>query len=500
MKPGEPRPGPGGRRGAGNSWLVVVLAGLFLPALTAPAGGAQTFQPVVVVAIIDTAINPWHEEFRERAFGGEPATYIAGFPAGAVPVALTLDAGTFQEAFDADKQNLLNTIQKGTFVTFPGTKIVGALSLDPWDARRPLLVPVPGLDPHGVRMSSRLAGNTVSLAGPEVRLVFVQGVRNDADREAAVRWAAAQPWIDIISVSFGSFFAKVCVDDVCLDGNFRNAPHLRSAAGTLADAFEEASHTKPFFASAGNGLTEVPGTQGSVGGITGFPTWLRGVSGAPDAISVGANDNGRLTTWANWDPYVVADGCANPAATHDSLAELRNVASGTSSATPFAAGGAARIVFEARRILGDAGVGPRDGAPGAPGTFDSGFPGDRTKVLAEGPAGLVAQGPIADGVLTVLDLKDLLYHTALETGTEDGSDGNACDLGKFGGVPGTENVPTAAGSTFSGFGEVNGLSLARALAVLGGEQALPFRPVDDAHYLRAHALRNLTWSLPPPDV
>ena len=59
----------------------------------------------------------------------------------------------------------------------------------------------------------------------------------------------------------------------------------------------------------------------------------------------------------------------------------------TSSATPFAAGGAARMLLEARRILGDTGTGVTKG------------------VVASGPKGRVKDGPLADGEFTLEEWK-----------------------------------------------------------------------------------------------
>ena len=100
------------------------------------------------------------------------------------------------------------------------------------------------------------------------------------------------------------------------------------------------------------------------------------------------------------------------------------------------------------------------------------------------------------------EFKDVLYHTALVTPTDDKSDGVRCDaqsnLPGGGGTPagGTyvpaSAVPEDARFPFDGYGEINHASIAAAVKVLAGETKLPARPGDDGQYERARDVKMQT--------
>lgn len=420
-------------------------------------------RPRVVVAVVDSDLNFYHAEFAREG----PGVLIPGVAMH--PIELTLGAGDRAAAEKAD-HGMLMGMETGKLYAFPGTK-VAAISFVSKDGDWPLVLNKRGTFSHGTMTASRATGNTVSLlAGePDVDLVFVQGISADA-----VRWAAEQPWIDVISVSSSASAVTI-------------APGAGNALdGDVIEAFVEASHRKPLFLSVGNGVGNA--------GVAGFPSWLRGASGAADAISVGANDNDYYAHWANQDPYVSADGCANPVAADDETSGVQNTGGGTSSATPFAAGGGARLILEARRLLGDLQTGPRETGAAASG-WDSLAPADATVALAVGPAGLVATGPLVDGVFTLRELKDVLYHTALALPTSDATDGEACATSGHAGnayfvIATAESVPAPARFAAFGYGEVNVASVEAGMLVLRGSADLPVRADDDLHYARAHAMKS----------
>jgi hypothetical protein len=464
-----------------NGLLPLLLAALLLAGCSSPAsgpapsaeGGAAAAQPSVVIAVIDTGINLYHSEYRRS----DPLPVPAGVPDRA-PVQLTLGAESYAAAEKADHDALMKLKPK-TLYTFPGTKVLAAISFeDPGQtvpSDWPLILDQPKTYAHGTMTTSRATGNTVSIPGNDtgVWLVLVQGFTPEA-----VQWAAEQPWIDLISISAGL-------------SPYSIAPLVPNALDTTAiPAYNAASHAKPFFASSGNGMGNA--------GVLGFPAAMRGSSGVPDAVSVGANDNDQISHWHNQGPYVSADGCNNPRADPADLGKILMDGGGTSSATPFSAGGGAKMLLEARRILGDTAVGPRaapgPSAPAAPGAWSSGRPEDAQVVLAQGPAGLAAEGPLADGVFTLAEFKDVLYHTALVTPTDDASDGVRCDAqnnaegsGTWAGgtyVP-ASSVPADERFPFDGYGEVNHQSIAAAVEVLLGHAGVPARPADDASYAQA---------------
>jgi hypothetical protein len=450
-----------------------IAAGLVLALLAgcteAPAPAAEPApaappeaRPSVVIAVIDTGMNLYHGEYLRPAGAVEPA----GIPARA-PVQLTLGAESFDDAREADEAALM-AMERETLYTFPGTKVLAGISFQDRADDWPLILDRPGVYTHGTMTTSRAVGNTVAIGGAEadIWLVIVQGFSADS-----VRWAAQQPWIDLISISAGISPYSIVP----------GAPNALDSEGI--PAYNAASHAKPFFASTGNGLGNA--------GVAGFPAATRGSSGVPDAVSVGANDNDRMSQWHNQGPYISADGCANPAAQPDSLDAIDNTGGGTSSATPFSAGGGALLLLQARQLLRDTAVGPRAGPAGSAAGADawsSGRVEDATVVLAQGAAGLVAKGPLADGVFTLLEFKDVLYHTALVTATEDPSDGDACEQVGTSPTP-ADAVPEDQRFAVQGYGEVNHASIAAAVAVLLGQADLPERPADDESYAQQRGIK-----------
>ena len=477
----------------------LLLAGCVSPGASVEPASDRPDLPegrsAVVIAVIDTGINLYHKEYALLPAEGEAAAPVGPAPellAGLgvpelVPVALSTGLD-WADAVAQDKETLL-AMEPETLYTFPGTRVLAAISFQSSGGQRctggligqaqgtstcedwPLILDMPG--GHGTMTTSRAIGNTVSIGGAErdIHLVVVQGFTPDA-----LRWVADQDWIDMASLSAGlSPYGIVPGVPLVLD---------QAGMSEAIEAFNYLSHRKPFFASTGNGF----GNAGTLG----FPSWARGSSGVPDALSVGANDNARMSQWHNQDPYVSADGCANPSADSDDTESVSNYGGGTSSATPFTAGGGAKLLLEARRLLGDTQVGPRvDESLKAEG-WSSGRAEDATIVLAKGEAGLVPEGPLADGVLTLLEFKQLIYLTALATPTADESDGDECLIVMAGGFPGGENLPAAARFPIHGYGEVNHASIDAAIAVLKGEAPMPERGEDDVQYHMARERKMMT--------
>ena len=427
-------------------------------------------RPSVVIAVIDTGINVYHSEYRLDAAAASlappPSLDVLaslGIPE-RLPIPLSLDDADWDTLVERDMETLM-TMEPRTLYTFPGTRILGAISFQDRAEDWPVILDHPERYTHGTMTTSRAIGNTVSIGGaePDIHLVMVQGFNTEA-----LEWVAEQDWIDIASISAGLSFTPI-------------APGVANAgeAAGLSDAipvYNRLSHVKPFFASTGNGV----GNAGALG----FPSWLRGASGTPDVLSVGANNNGQMSHWHNQDPYISADGCANPAADPGSADEITNSGGGTSSATPFSAGGGAKLLLEARRLLNDTTLGPRVDESLAEEGWSSGRAADATIVLAKGEPGLVADGPLADGVLTLTEFKQAIYLTALATPTDDESDGDACDV-SAGGFPAGENLPAPARFPIHGYGEVNHASIDAAIAVIRGEAPMPERPDDDQQYMLA---------------
>lgn len=479
-------------RAAGGYYVAVVAfaaapaasyrgtARIFAQAAPAP-GPKVNAGPQVVTALIDTGINPYHVTFRDgsRLAQMHPASYIPGYPANALPLRLSLGAPTLADALRRDAP-VWRKVQPGVLYYVPGTRIVGLISLSAGGVRcgQPDFFPANQVGPceertllddhgHGTMTASRATAGTHSL-GSQSRLVMIEGI--DA---GSVRWAADQGWIDVQSNSWAEIL-----------------PH--PATQLFSDvnaAFKHAARRHLVFAASGNGI-------GGFFGLAPHNTYTLSTA-APGVILVGAHDNGRMALWSGAPAYVVTDGYGGWMAAHDSKTRFApdSVACCTSAASPYAAGGAARVILAARRILGSSQVGVRNG------------------IVARGLRGLVAKGPLADGVLTLTEVRQLLLRTAESPprrGRDDGlaqwtGDPRAPDQANRGPganpyCNGCQTLPLAWTTIPSdvpsyllvGYGAVNERSTDLAIRVLAGRASTPARPDEDAFFEFDQAFRDFT--------
>lgn len=419
---------------------------------TAAPRAATTPPPQSVVAMIDTGINPYHINFRDESplAYQHPSTYIPGYPADAEAIVLTLNANNLDDVVKADA-DVWKNVEAGKLYWIPGTKIVGAYA----DSDSGSDVGNIFDTGHGTMTSSRAAGNQYSLC-PECRIAMVQGFTG-----AAVSWAAAQPWIDAQSNSWSPLVVFQQGDAAQEQG--------------LADAFAAAAQEQLVFGSAGNGIA------GKLG-VLGHPSFTRSTSGPTGVVSVGGHDNGQVILWSGTWPHVVADACDNWAAVSDTIDDFSDSAGGgTSSASPYAAGEAARVVLEAKRLMAST------EAAAEPGVAAVGTP-------------YAASPFLEDGTLTQDEVKSILMKTAVARPQKTEHDGADC------GVTGTpyttypiawENIPEQTPTYyFIGYGQISVTSLDAALAVLRGDQPLPDRPMEDQWNSYADMLRDAYNGLP----
>lgn len=183
----------------------------------------------VVIAVIDNGFDPYHLEWRAAAMpqhadadpsndlplDAPPHAWLAGFPdpssfASYDALRLTLptdpDAKVADAAAaDADAWTAMpaSTPKTVHFRWVPGTKVVGIV-----DFGDRTLVPSDG-EMHGAKTTSVAAGATFGTC-PECLLVFIQ----HGSEEEGIRWAMAQPWIDVVSNSYGhaSEFTDAAID------------------------------------------------------------------------------------------------------------------------------------------------------------------------------------------------------------------------------------------------------------------------------------------------
>jgi hypothetical protein len=464
--------------------LVAALAAF--ACLAAPAVVADAFQPAnppqpnAVVGLVDTGIDAYHAGFRDRSPRAyeHPSTYLPGYPKNAVALRLTLDTKDYWAAVRKDCATWAK-VKPGTLYWIPGTRIVGAISFKPaaavnCEADKPAGMPILDEAGHGTMTASRATGagygacrTCLVVSAQYVDAIPLVGSESSTKPAVdAIRFLAKNnTWIDAQSNSWGPFVPGW--DPTGKAG-------LLTANPELVKAVEEVSKAHLAFWAAGNGAA-------FRFGIVGHPTLLTPHLG-PSAIIVGGHDSGMVITWPGFAPHVVSDACNSWAAkamtTRDSG---DSVGGGTSGATPFVAGSAGEILLEARGILGD----PRTGVRG--------------DVVAKGRAGIVKTGPLADGVLTLAEWRQVLFETAVRRPLKQYEDGPVCTptsggSGMYDASPVAWNqVPDQFPEyTLIGYGAVDRTSVAVAGKVLRGTAPLPARPDTDRYFATDRQVRETT--------
>jgi hypothetical protein len=344
----------------------------------------------VVVAVIDSQLSPYHWDFVDhqmpQALAGDPLpldeapdTWLPGF---------TTDGLDSYEAFpitlaewddewvadlrdeDAERWAEFPSSRPGAvnYRWIPGTKIIGALAFGTSSF-------VGDNDAHGTKSASVSVGNYHGTC-PECLLVHIRysGV---AGGEAAIEWAMNQPWIDVITNSYG--FSAVSRD--------------RLYSGSDTDLQREASERgQTIFFSSGNGQANTftaPNT-----------TYFSSQEGPDWIVTVGAiTPSGGGYTGSGKPADVSAPGMSYPSMGGHTVTGTGTF-SGTSNATPTTAGLYASALGWARGELG--GVRLQDDgviARGAP--VECGGAHDDCE--------------LADGALTAEELRTRLLHGAVRT-------------------------------------------------------------------------------------
>ena len=390
---------------------------------------------VVVIAVVDSNINPYHWDYLaakmpqalnddpndDLPLDQDPATWLPGHPgAGAFksyqPLNLSLDATNPKvdtaalAAKDAAEWGKIN-YSEGTdnaqvsMYWIPGTKIIGHVAFPGASIGDPLTTQLLGsssgpvntfaTSSHGIGTSSVSAGN-IHGACPHCLIVYVHGTSEQANE-----WVAKQDWIDLQTNSWGLALA------------YRD----RIYAGSDTEAQRKAvERGQQIFFSAGNGQENafiVPNTtlQSSQEG----PDWI---------VTVGATDSvdGSSPSGHGKPADIASIGDSYPSAYGgDGTATGEGDFSGTSNATPVIAGLYGEALYRLRRAL-----------PGASRVQKEG-------VIATGSAACGsanAQCPLADGKLTVHELRAALFRAA-----EHSAKGwNIGGLGGITTIPGTGNI------------------------------------------------------------
>jgi hypothetical protein len=279
------------------------------PPFSATKDGA-TADSRVVVAVVDSGINPYHDFFQVAESSVTPDV-LAEFGIGADQIVTLTRTGDPVADYEADKSRIWDTIQPETPYWFTGTNII-ATSFDP--GSRPIL-PDDSRDTHGVGVTASVLG-----ANPEAIIAFVEGINNDSET-----FAFTHPAVDVITTSYG------------FPGSIPLGFHLeKSFEGVvgLGKVHTGASDNSP-------ALSPFDGTSG--------PWWALGIAGFQEGST-----EGRQLLSGNVVDFVADFTQTLPYCDLCQSGGERSV-SGTSFATPTSAGVASKVLLEARRAAGHVG-------------------------------------------------------------------------------------------------------------------------------------------------
>ena len=269
-------------------------------------------RPRVVVADIDSAINPYHAFYYQHP---SSVTLEVLAELGVKPQHVVKLTRTGNFAADIAKDaGFWNNVQRGERYHFAGTNIV-ATSLA---SGAPYLKPTADKNAHGVGTSAAVLN-----ANRDAIVFFVEGVLGSAESHAA---AFQNPAVDIVTTSYGASQALGLLP----------LPEYRAFRHSYEGVV---GRGKLHFSSAGNG----PGVSALRAGAG--PWWSIGVSG----IEEGSSEGDTLLS-GNLPDFVSDFTQALPYCT-TCESGIDDAVSGTSFSTPRAAGLASALLLDVRRTL-----------------------------------------------------------------------------------------------------------------------------------------------------
>jgi hypothetical protein len=281
----------------------------------------------VVVAVIDTGINPYHDFFQVDDSSVTPDV-LAEFGIGADQVITLTRTGDPVADYEADKTRVWDTIQPGTPYWFTGTNII-ATTFDDFSPRaagpldpvlgtpapkRPILPDSPR-DTHGVGVTASVLG-----ANPEAVIAFVEDINDDSET-----FAFTHPAVDLVTTSYGPIGSPPL--GFHLTNSFKGVVELGKIHTGAADNTPALS---PFDSTSG-------------------PWWSVGIAGFQEGST-----EGRQLLSGNVVDFVADFTQTLPYCDLCQSGGKRSV-SGTSFATPTSAGVISKVLLEARRAAGHVG-------------------------------------------------------------------------------------------------------------------------------------------------
>ena len=263
----------------------------------------DSFGAFSVVAPIDTGINVYHNHFSMNE--SYPQWLLDQL--GVNKVCEISKNGTWEERYEADREDCWDVISSEDIVWFKGSRIIGTTPDDNTD--------IPILDDPSDGHGTAVTGAVID-ANPEAVIFFVEGFSN-----AAVLAAANQPLVDLITTSFGPILSVP-------------VPGIEDAT-KVAVVEEKKIHT----GAADNSPS--PAIQDSTAG----PPWSIGVSGYAE------EDDDQKETMSGSYPDIAAD-WTQMLPNHDDIDGYHQT-SGTSFATPRTAGLLSKVLVSLRSEFED---------------------------------------------------------------------------------------------------------------------------------------------------
>jgi hypothetical protein len=374
----------------------LVPVGVTAQETTDPEGiAADGRDDVTVIAVVDGSFQPQHwnwasalmpqhlddDPSNDLPLTQAPDTWMPGFDTSgmagyhSLPLAIDLEDGNRtvaslqQESAASWSEMQRSSRDEVHYYWVPDSKVVGMVHFGTGQFRG-------GNTAHGAGTSSVAAGNLHGTC-PECVVVLIT-YAGSGDREAASDWAMSQPWIDVVTNSFG----------------FSQVERERLYSGSNTDLQREASERgQTIFFSSGNGISNtfsVPNT--TLFSSQEGPDWI---------VTVGAvAPSGGEFSGAGKPADIASVGSGYPSQYGGTTVSSGGNFGGTSNSTPVTAGIYAHSLYWARRQLD----GPRQQAGGV---LATGTP------VACGEAN--ADCELGDGVLTASELRTRLFHGAIHT-------------------------------------------------------------------------------------
>ena len=422
-------------------------------------------KPFVVIAFVDSGINPYHQDFRAPEFVHHPSKFVEGYPAEAAalkPSFALADSKGYEAARTAD-DTMWKGVQGNELYWFPGTRIIGGISRGagdvtaPWQERKIL-----DDQGHGTGVASVGAGQYFG-SNPNALIVMVESLG-----EPSLEWATSQEWIDIVSNSWGNRANLPLGNPDTTRVATRRGQSIVFSAGNGATNTNSSAVFTPGGPVEDPCKCKTPDSDISITDPWSGPAWQLTV-GAASPI------NGQAHWWHSIPVDVASFGSKWRAAgafgvkpvLDEANVETRDFG-GTSCAAPTTAGVLSSIIERARVELGDTRGGQRP-----------------DQVVAVGKKRF-AEGPLDDGVLTRLEAEALVQKTAFPVPAD--PEKLTWDY--------AVRPTTPAYYLHQGYGVVTNESKSLAMDVLLGKEPLPDRVEVDTFIAQIDVLRNAIWGEP----